>query len=204
MNPPLQPKYFATPSLFRKWLEKNNSKAKEIIVGFYKVTSGKPSMTWSESVDQALCFGWIDSVRKSIDNDSYCNRFTPRKPGSNWSTINIAKVKHLTKQGMMQPTGLAAFKLRKADKSGIYSHENEVVHLSPGFEKQFKVNKSAWKYFHSLAPGYRKLSTNWVMGAKQETTRIKRLNELISDSQQGTNRWKENKNNGKNKVTSSK
>jgi len=185
--------FFPNQKEFRKWLEKNRTKETELVVGFYKVSSGKPSMTWSQSVDQALCFGWIDGIRRSIDNNSYQIRFTPRKSGSIWSTVNIRKMKELTEQGLMQAAGLACFQKRKENRSGIYSHENEEVKFSPTFEKQCKANKIAWKYFQSLSPSYRKPSRNWVMSAKQESTRIKRLHELIADSQAGTNKWKHNK-----------
>jgi len=189
----MTPKFFANQNEFRKWLEKNHKKETEVLVGFYKVNSGKPSMTWSESVDQALCFGWIDAVRGSIDKDSYQIRFTQRRSNSIWSAINIKKVEDLTKQGLMQPAGLASFEKRKEEKSGIYSHEVEEMKFSPAFEKKFKTNKIAWSYFLSLAPSYKKLSKNWVMGAKQEKTRLKRLEELITDSATGMNKWKDNK-----------
>jgi uncharacterized protein YdeI (YjbR/CyaY-like superfamily) len=189
----MAPTFFAKQSDFRKWLKKNHKKEAELVVGFYKVGSGKPSMTWSQSVDEALCFGWIDGVRKSIDKDSYQIRFTRRKPTSIWSAINIKKIEELTRQGLMQPAGLASFEKRKEEKSKIYSHENEEIKFPPDLEKKFKANKTAWKYFQSLAPSYRKPSKNWVMNAKQETTRIKRLHELIEDSEKGTNKWKDNK-----------
>jgi uncharacterized protein YdeI (YjbR/CyaY-like superfamily) len=193
----MTPTFFAKPSDFRNWLEKNHKKETALLVGFYKVDSGKQSMTWSQSVDEALCFGWIDGVRKSIDHESYQIRFTPRKPGSIWSAVNIQKIEVLTKQGLLQPAGLARFENRNANKSKIYSYEKDEMKFSPEFKKQFKANKDAWDYFQSLAPSYRKLSTNWVMGAKQETTKLKRLNELIADSQAGTNKWKDNKYNKK-------
>lgn len=189
----MTPIFFASQSDFRKWLQKNHKKESEVLVGFYKVGSGKPSMTWSQSVDEALCFGWIDGVRKSIDNDSYQIRFTPRKPGSNWSAVNIKKIEELTKKGLMQPAGHAAFEKRIESKSGIYSFEKEETELTPDFKKQFKANKKAWEYFQTLAPSYRKISTHWVMSAKQESTRKKRLNQLITDSKVGTNQWKDNK-----------
>jgi uncharacterized protein YdeI (YjbR/CyaY-like superfamily) len=187
------PAFFAKQSDFRKWLQKNHKKETELLVGFYKVGSGKPSMTWSQSVDEALCFGWIDAVRKSIDKDSYQIRFTRRKPTSIWSAINIKKIEELTRQGLMQPAGLASFEKRTESKSKIYSYEKEEVELTQNFKKQFKANKKAWDYFQSLAPSYKKVSAHWVMRAKQETTRIKRLNQLISDSAAGTNQWKDNK-----------
>lgn len=197
MNLEALPIFFPTPSDFRKWLVKNHGGATELFVGFYKVDSGKPSMNWSQSVDQALCFGWIDGVKYSIDKDSYKIRFTPRKKTSIWSSVNIKKVENLIAQGLMQPAGLTSFKNRTENKSKIYSFENEEVKFSPDFEKQFKANKKAWDYFQSLAPSYRKPSSNWVMSAKQESTRIKRLNELIADSKAGTNKWKDNKYNKK-------
>lgn len=189
----MEPKFFKKQSDFRKWLEKNHQKETELIVGFYKVDSGKPSMSWSESVDEALCFGWIDAVRKSIDAERYQIRFTRRKPSSIWSAVNIRKMEELTAKGLMQPAGLAIFEHRKEEKSKVYAHENAEVTLSPEFEKQFKKNKKAWEYFQSLAPSYRKPATNWVMSAKQEATQLKRLNELIEESAAGTNKWKDNK-----------
>jgi len=187
------PTFFAKQLDFRKWLQKNHIKESELLVGFYKVGSGKPSMTWSQSVDEALCFGWIDGVRKSIDKDSYQIRFTQRRPTSIWSAINIKKIEELTKQGLMQPAGFASVEKRTESRSKIYSYEKDEVELTPKFKKQFKANKKAWEYFRSLAPSYRKVSAHWVMSAKQETTRIKRLNQLISDSAAGTNQWKDNK-----------
>ena len=189
----MTPIFFAKQSDFRKWLQKNHKTESELLVGFYKVGSGKPSMTWSQSVDEALCFGWIDGVRKSIDEDRYQIRFTQRRPGSNWSAVNIKKIEELTKKGLMQPAGLAAFEKRTENKSRVYSFEREKAELTKDFIRQFKANKKAWEYFQALAPSYRKISTHWVMSAKQESTRIKRLNQLISDSEAGTNQWKDNK-----------
>ena len=175
--------FFKTPSAFRKWLEKNHDKKSELIVGFYKVGSGKPSITWPEAVDQALCFGWIDGVRNSIDEISYCNRFTPRKPTSNWSNINIKKVEALRKEGLITPAGEKAFGYRKENKSGLYSFENDPSILSPEFEKQFRKNKKAWAFFSTQAPYYKKLMTHWIMSAKQEKTRQTRLEKTISVSE---------------------
>jgi len=189
----MTPLFFATQDEFRQWLETNHDKESALIVGFYKVNSGKPSMTWSESVDQALCFGWIDGVKHSIDQDSYQIRFTPRKKNSIWSAVNIKKVEGLIENGLMQKAGLVSFNHRTEDKSKIYSFENEEVKFSPELEAIFKSNKAAWDYFQSLAPTYRKPSSNWVMSAKQEATRLKRLHELIADSEKGTNKWKDNK-----------
>jgi len=189
----MKPIFFAKQSDFRKWLEKNHKKETELLVGFHKVDSGNPSMTWSQSVDEALCFGWIDGVRKSIDKDRYQIRFTQRRPTSTWSAINIKKVEALIQQGLMQPAGLESFKKLNKSKSKTYTYENEAVKLSSPLEKRFKANKIAWKYFQSLAASYRKLSSNWVMSAKQDVTRLKRLDALIADSEAGTNQWKDNK-----------
>jgi uncharacterized protein YdeI (YjbR/CyaY-like superfamily) len=189
----MPPTFFTKPSDFRKWLQKNHKRETELVVGFYKVGSGKLSMTWSESVDEALCFGWIDGVRTSIDKESYQIRFTQRKSTSIWSAININKIEALTKQGRMKPAGFSSFEKRKETKSKIYSHEIEEVKLSQDFENQFKANKKAWDYFQTLAPSYRKPSTNWVMSAKLEATKIKRLNQLIAESEKGINQWKDNK-----------
>lgn len=193
----MTPTFFKTQFEFRKWLEKNHKDETELLVGFYKVNTDKLSMAWSESVDQALCFGWIDGVRKSIDNESYSIRFTPRKRTSIWSAVNIAKVENLTTQGLMQKEGLDIYKHRRESELNGYASKNEGVKLSADFEKLFKENKIAWDYFQTLAPTYRKPSLNWVMSAKQETTKIKRLNELIADSEVGTNKWKHNKYNQK-------
>jgi uncharacterized protein YdeI (YjbR/CyaY-like superfamily) len=180
-----QPTFFATQADFREWLQHNHAQATELHVGFYKVGSGRPCMTWSESVDQALCFGWIDGVRKSIDQDRYLIRFTPRKPKSIWSAVNIKKMAGLTSQALMQPAGLAAFNLRDESRSNIYAYEKEEVRLTDYFEKQFFANKQAWDFFQSLPASYQKPAFNWVMSAKQEATRIKRLQELIADSEAG-------------------
>jgi uncharacterized protein YdeI (YjbR/CyaY-like superfamily) len=177
--------FFPTKTDFRKWLDKNHTTEKELIVGFYKVGTKKPSITWSESVDEALCYGWIDSVRRSINDESYCIRFTPRKPNSIWSAINIAKVETLSKQGLIKPAGIKSFELRKDHKSKIYSHEQELKSLPSEFEKQFKANKKAWLFFTSQAPSYQKTAIHIVTTAKQETTKLKRLLELINASEAG-------------------
>ena len=175
--------FFATQSDFRKWMTKNHQKEKELLVGFYKVNTGKPSMTWSQSVDEALCFGWIDGVRKSIDKDSYSIRFTPRKPTSIWSAINIAKMDTLVKQGLVKPAGLASFKLRREERSGIYSHEREPAQLSAEYKKQFQANRKAWEFFTTQAPSYQKVMTHWIMTAKQKETQLRRLEKTISESE---------------------
>lgn len=171
--------FFENQFRFREWLEKNHDKEKELLVGFYKVDSGKASMTWSESVDQALCFGWIDGVRRSIDGESYCIRFTPRRPDSTWSAINIKKMRALSKAGLVKPEGRKAFALRKEEKSEIYSHEKTLAELSPVYVRQFKKNKIAWNFFTKQIPSYRKVIIHWIMSAKQEKTRQSRLEKAI-------------------------
>jgi uncharacterized protein YdeI (YjbR/CyaY-like superfamily) len=176
--------FFATPAAFRQWLKKHHKKEKELIVGFYKVGSGKPSITWSQSVDQALCFGWIDGVRRSIDNESYCIRFTPRRRNSIWSAINIKKVEELTKAGLMTAEGQKAFDLRTDEKTAVYSHEKEPDNLDPAYEKLFKKNKHAWGFFKTQTPSYQKIIIHWIMSAKQEKTRLSRLDKAITKSEQ--------------------
>jgi len=181
-----KPIFFAVPAEFRAWLEKHHAGHRELSVGFYKRASGKPSMTWPESVDAALCYGWIDGVRKSIDEVSYSIRFTPRKPTSTWSAINVKRVAELTKLGLMQPAGLKAFEARQGDKTGIYAYEQRKSSKLPAaYEKQFRANKKAWKFFQSQPPWYQRTATYRVISAKQETTRQKRLAELIRDSAAG-------------------
>ena len=178
----IKPVFFPTQKDLRKWFEKNHKKEKELFVGYYKVSTGKPSVSWSQSVDEALCFGWIDGVRKSVDEESYCIRFTPRNPKSNWSAINIKKAEDLIKLQLMKPGGFELFNLRKEEKSRIYNYENAAVEFEKSYEKKLKTNKKAWEYFQSTPPSYRKVTTRWVMSAKQEATRLKRLNELITSS----------------------
>lgn len=175
----MKPKFFTTQGGFRKWLKDNHERETEIIVGFYNVRSGKGGMNWSEAVDQALCFGWIDGVRRSIDEESYSIRFTPRKPKSIWSAVNLAKVRVLTEKGLMKPEGIAAFAKRDENKSRIYAYERKAAKLSVEFEKQFKANKKAWEFFQNQAPSYRKTIIYWVISAKQEATRQSRLEKLI-------------------------
>jgi len=180
----MKPIFFAKQSDFRKWFVKNYKKATELLVGFYKVDSGKPSITWSQSVDEALCFGWIDSVRKSIDGESYCIRFTPRNPKSIWSAVNIKKAEQLIKLGLMQQEGLELYKNRKVDKSKVYSYENKPEKLPSEFEQIFKANKTAWRFFSKQSSSYKKTSYFWILSAKQETTQLSRLNKVIKESEQ--------------------
>lgn len=178
--------FFATPDDFRTWLEQHHAIEKELLVGFYKRDSGKPSVTWPESVDCALSYGWIDGVRNSIDRISYQIRFTPRKPTSIWSAVNVKRVAELTKLGLMRPAGLKAFEARKGDKTGIYAYEQRKnAKLTRAYEKQFCANKNAWKFFQSQPPWYQRTASYRVISAKQEGTRQKRLNQLIKDSAAG-------------------
>ena len=176
--------FFKTQDDFREWLEINHEKVMELIVGFYKVKSGKPSMNWSQSVDQALCFGWIDGIRKSMDEESYSIRFTPRKNSSNWSEINIKKVEELTRAGLMKPAGMKAFSFRKESKSGIYSYENEAESFDYQDEKLFRENEKAWEFFMKQTPSYRKAVVRWINSAVQEITRQSRLEKTIKQCEQ--------------------
>ena len=181
----MKPRFFKSPSDFRQWLAPNHAKAKDLWVGFYKKSSGKPSITWPESVDEALCFGWIDGVRKRIDDQSYMIRFTPRKPTSIWSAVNIRHAQRLVNEGRMRPSGLKAFEARKENRSGIYSYEQRSPELEAKYAAKFKRNKTAWKFFQAQPPSYRKTLNWWVVSAKQEETRIKRLEKLIEASAHG-------------------
>jgi uncharacterized protein YdeI (YjbR/CyaY-like superfamily) len=176
------PTVFATPKAFRQWLERHADSAPELLVGSHKVGSGRPSMGWSESVDEALCFGWIDGIRRRIDEYTYSIRFTPRKPSSIWSAVNIAKVEQLQAAGRMTPAGLAAFAHRKAHKSAIYSHEQAaVVELPASLQRAFQRNKAAWRFFQeSTPPSYRKSMLHWVASAKRDATREARFAELVA------------------------
>ena len=178
--------FFETASAFRAWLKKHHKTADELWVGYYRKDCGKPSITWQESVDEALCFGWIDGVRKKVSDEAYTNRFTPRRPGSNWSAINIAKVEELTKKKRMQAAGLAAFAKRAEAKSRIYSYERVSAEFAAPIEKKFKANKKAWAFFQVQPPYYRKIMTGWVNGAKQEETRMRRLDKLMKACESGT------------------
>jgi uncharacterized protein YdeI (YjbR/CyaY-like superfamily) len=182
----LQPCFFATPAAFRAWLDAYHASAGELWVGYYKKGSGQPSITWPESVDEALCFGWIDGVRKTIDAERYTIRFTPRRPRSIWSTVNIGRVTELTRQGRMHPAGLAAFAARQAARSGVYTYEQaEAARLAAADEQTFRANEAAWTFFEAQAPGYRRTAIRWVVNAKQEATRQRRLAALIADSARG-------------------
>ena len=176
------PKFFRTQSDFRKWLEKNHASVSELWVGFYKKDSGKPSITWSESVGEALCFGWIDGIRKRVDEISYKIRFTPRRRGSTWSSINIKRARELTDQKRMRPAGLKAFAARVGYKSGIYSYEQRPAELPLAYAKILKKNKVAWDFFQGQPPSYRKMISWYIVSAKKDETRTQRLARLIAAS----------------------
>jgi uncharacterized protein YdeI (YjbR/CyaY-like superfamily) len=182
----METRYFKTPAEFRAWLAKHHASATELGVVLHRKTSGEPSMTWSEAVDQALCFGWIDSVARRLDDARRVQRFTPRKPKSNWSAVNIKKVAELTAKGLMTPAGLAAFARREEARSGVYSYENRhLASLDPEREGAFRAHPPAWEFFNKQAPSYRQTSIYWVMNAKREATRSSRLARLISVSGEG-------------------
>ncbi|MGH7474911.1 MAG: YdeI/OmpD-associated family protein [Longimicrobiales bacterium] len=181
----MKPTFFATPAAFRRWLMRHHDSAQELWVGFYKKGSGKPSITWPEAVDQALCFGWIDGVRKSLGEDSYVTRFTPRRPGSLWSAVNTNRAQALIVAGLMHEAGLKAFASRAEKRSKQYSFEREHVALSEEQEAQFRARPRAWTFFQAQPPGYRKTAMWWVIGAKRDATRQKRLATLIADSEAG-------------------
>lgn len=179
-------RFFKTPAAFRAWLARHHRRAKEVRVGFYKKGSGKPSITWPEAVDEALCFGWIDGIRHRVDDISYTIRFTPRKPGSTWSVVNLKRVRALKKLGRMRPAGLALFEQRDRRKSGLYSFEQRrQIRLAPRFARQLRANPKAWEFLKAQAPGYQRTVAFWVMSAKQEPTRLRRLATLIDLSGRG-------------------
>lgn len=177
--------FFPTPADFRKWLAENHEILQEQWVGYYKKASGVPSITWPESVDEALCFGWIDGLRKTIDDKRYKIRFTPRKPRSNWSAVNIKRIEELKQLGLVQPAGLAAYEKFKDGKSAQYSYEQKNPELNPAYLEKIKEHPNAWQYFEALAPSYKRASVWFVMSAKREETRLRRLNILIESSAKG-------------------
>lgn len=178
--------FFESPAEWREWLEQHHATATEVIVGMYKKTAGKPdAMTWSQAVDQAICFGWIDGVRRGFDETRTTLRFTPRKARSTWSAVNIDKVERLTAEGLMRPAGLKAFEARTEDNSRIYSFEQKDVKLPAPALKRLKADKKAWEYWQSRPPGYKRIASWWVISAKREETREKRLATLIEDCAAG-------------------
>ena len=182
----MEPIFFATPDEFRAWLQEHHATESEVLVGFHKKGSGRPSITWPQSVDQALCVGWIDGVRRRIDDASYSIRFTPRKARSTWSAINVRRVAELAADGLVHPAGIAAFERRSDDKTAIYSYEQrEAAQLDAEQERRFRANARAWDWFQAQAPSYRRTATYWVASAKRQETRERRLERLISDSAAG-------------------
>ena len=181
-----EPIYFGSPAEFGEWLERHHETEKELWVGYWKKATGKPSLTWSQAVDEALCFGWIDGVVRGIDDQRHVQRFTPRKPNSNWSAVNVAKVERLRAEGRMRPAGEAAFARRRADRSGVYSFEqSKDPRLEPEQEARFRADTAAWEWFSARPPSYRRAALWWVVSAKRPETRERRLSTLIEDSAAG-------------------
>jgi uncharacterized protein YdeI (YjbR/CyaY-like superfamily) len=182
----MEPIFFESPAELRAWLEQNHDTETELLVGVYRKATGKPSVTWPQIVDEALCFGWIDGIRRGIDDESWSIRLTPRKPTSNWSSVNIRRVAGLEKEGRMTPAGRAAFDRRSEERSGIYSYEQRKnARLDPEQERELRANEAAYEFFRSQPPGYRRTATHWVVSAKRQETRRKRLATLIEDSANG-------------------
>lgn len=181
----IKPAFFTSPEDFRRWLERHHLTAPELWVGFYKKDSGRASITWPESVDEALCFGWIDGLRKSVDDMSYVIRFTPRKSRSTWSAVNVRRVGELTRQGRMRPAGRRAYEARLENRSEIYSYEQRQAELAEPYVTRLRRNQAAWKFFQAQPASYRKAASWWVVSAKKEETRVKRVEKLIADSARG-------------------
>jgi len=182
----MKPVFFADREAFRVWLEEHHATATELWMGMYKKGSGRPSITWPEAVDEALCFSWIDGVRQRIDDESYMNRFTPRRPNSNWSAVNVRRVQELTRQRRMRAAGLKAFRERREDKTDTYSYEQRYqAKLDPAQERRFRSAKKAWDWFQTQPKGYRTTAVYWVMSARRPETRERRLDTLIEDSAKG-------------------
>jgi uncharacterized protein YdeI (YjbR/CyaY-like superfamily) len=184
-KPVPKPRFFRSADDLRRWLEKNHGSARELWVGFHKKDSGKAGITYPEAVDQALCFGWIDGIRKGIDEASYTNRFTPRRKGSSWSNVNTKRVAELRKMGMMHAAGIEVFENRDLKKAGVYSFEQKNLEFSPAQLKRFKIHKKAWEFFCEQPPSYRRPATWWVISAKKDETKTRRLETLIADSARG-------------------
>ena len=178
-------RFFRTPADLEKWFERRHQTDRELWVGYYKRSSGKPSITWPESVDEALCFGWIDGLRKGVDAVSYVIRFSPRRRTSIWSSVNMKRVRELTRHGRMRPAGLEAFAARKENRVGIYSYEQRSATLVEPYATRLKANRAAWKFFQAQPPSYQKAMNWWVVSAKREATRLARLKQLREDSARG-------------------
>ena len=181
----MKAKFFNLPVQFRQWLEQNHDSTSELLVGFHKKSSGKKSITYAEALDEALCFGWIDGVRRNLNETSYTIRFTPRKPKSIWSLVNVRHVERLKKEGRMQPAGLEAYARRDPKRTGIYAFENAPRELAPAYEKIFRENKKAWEFFEKQPPYSKRTTIHWVMSAKKEETQVRRLKQVIENSEKG-------------------
>jgi uncharacterized protein YdeI (YjbR/CyaY-like superfamily) len=179
------PRFFAAPAGFRRWLAANHGRRDELWVGFHRRASGRAGITWDEAVGEALCFGWIDGVRRSVDEASYAIRFTPRRRRSTWSAVNVDRVEALIREGRMQPAGLEAYERRTAARAGVYSYERARAKLDPASERAFRANRRAWEYWQARPPGYRRTATWWVVSAKRKETRRRRLATLIEDCANG-------------------
>ena len=182
----MHPIFFAAPEEFRAWLEEHHATASELLAGFHKKSTGRPTMTWTESVREALCFGWIDGIRRSLGDESYTIRFTPRKPRSNWSSRNVRHVEELIREGLMTPAGLAAYEARTPERTGVYAFEQRhAARLEPEQEERFRADPKAWEFFQAQPASYRQTAIYWVVSAKREETRARRLATLISNSAAG-------------------
>jgi uncharacterized protein YdeI (YjbR/CyaY-like superfamily) len=181
----MRPKFFRTPGDFRRWLERHHASARELLVGFYKRGSGTPSITWPEAVDEALCCGWIDGIRRRVDEKSYTIRFTPRRSGSIWSAVNMRRARALAAEGRMAAAGLDAFEARRANRSGRYSYEQRPAGLVAPYSQMLASSGAAQKFFEAQTPSYRRAATWWVLSAKREETRLKRARRLVELSARG-------------------
>ena len=181
MPTPVDVTFFETPEAFGAWLAENHARGIELWVGFYRTSTGRPSLRWPQAVDEVLCYGWIDGVRKGLDQDSYAIRFTPRRPRSSWSAVNVRRVAELRALGRMHPAGLAVFEARDAT-AVPYSYARDSIALDPSFEARLRANPAAWRFFTAQPQWYRRGAGHWVMSAKREATRLRRLESLIDES----------------------
>jgi uncharacterized protein YdeI (YjbR/CyaY-like superfamily) len=181
----MEARFFASPEEWHAWLEEHHDTEAEVLVGYWKRGTGRPSLTWPESVDEALCFGWIDGVRRRIDDERYCIRFTPRRPRSRWSDVNVARVAELEREGRMRPAGRAAFAARTEEGTYSYERQQREAALDDARERRLRADAAAWAYFSAQPPGYRRAVVHWVMSAKREETRDRRLAQLVECSAQG-------------------
>jgi uncharacterized protein YdeI (YjbR/CyaY-like superfamily) len=181
----VKPRYFKSQAEFRRWLEAHHASERELVVGFYKKASGKGGIGYKEAVDEALCFGWIDGIKKRVDEASYTHRFTPRRAGSIWSAINLKRMNELIALGLVSTAGLDTFERRDPKKAGLYSFENRPQAFDAVIARAFKANARAWAFFRAQPPGYQKVLTFWIMSAKKEETRLRRLDVLVRRSAEG-------------------